>query len=420
MSREGIKVHCVRASAVIAVALVLLCAGMATPSWGQGSGDIYETLVRGLEHRQTLVTRISGEAVEETLRSKGWWEARLAVMDRVHQMVEPADAGKQRAIDAMLAKQPEEEAPSADQYDRGSFLVRFALREQAWDYEAQALIWPGGFTNWGIVLDLSRPPTEAFPLFARTSCHDGYRYTTRRSAHMPEGSVMPIELDRPGPLQEPFCTWLSLSLSHTLWPDWLRDDRFRVVSVEEEQLGEWACYHVVRTIDDADSVGEEHLWIAPDADFAVLRTESVSIEKADPKHGDREVRTWEDFSKVDGVAFLPNTYRYDRYRYGRDTDTPWDCSTRVRIREMTCVPDPTANPFAVGVVVASTGDIGPDADIDPRTANPHQYAPWHHALNVFVHEPLPPDDEDFAEANAEYLEELDGTELAEMQARWGL
>jgi len=202
-------------------------------------------------------------------------------------------------------------------------------------------------------------------------------------------------------------------MSHTQWSDWLRDDRFRVVSIEEEQLGEWSCYHVVRVIEDDDSVGEGHLWIAPDADFAVLRTETLSIDKADCKHGYRSIRTWEGFDTVEGGAFLPALYRSDSYEYGRGADTPWTDITHVRIREMTCVPDPVANPLAVGVVENMT---------DAGKAREYQWqrAPWHHALNVFTQEPLPPDDPAFALTNAKYLQQLDGTELAETQARYGL
>ena len=398
--------YTIRASTAIKLVAALCCVARGASSWGQVPDDVYETLMRGLEHRQTLVTSVSGEAVEESFLSQAYWNTRLAVMAEMRHLVQAAGT--------------EEERPSTERYDRGSFLVRFRLGEQDWDFEAQALIWPGGYTNWGIERDFTQPPAEGFPFYSRVSVRDGFQYSERRSNGRPRGDVSRVQLDRPGPLQPPFCTWLTLGLGRLLWPDRLRDDRYHVVSIEQEQLGEWACYHVTGIVDSTDFISEKRVWIAPDATFAVVRNEALTIEKANPKRGFRDVRAWSGLEEVEGVAFLPTLYQSDSYEYGRGTDTPWVHSTRVRLREITCVQDPVATPFAVGVVVNPVGNIGPDADADPLTAYPRAYAAWHDAMNVFLHEPLPPDNTGFAEANAEYLRQLDGTEMAEMKERAGL
>ncbi|HCU34584.1 MAG TPA: hypothetical protein DGT21_03800 [Armatimonadetes bacterium] len=357
--------------------------------------EYLRTIAIGMDHRAEQVTAVGGEALHETLCSDAYIARRASLHED--------DGGVGAASRSR---------------NHGHYLVRFLLGPSSFSHEVQALVAPGGAETWGFPL---RPVgVIGGPYFMRSSCRDGACESLVRSPDGPMGQVLPQQFDLPGPLQPPFGTWLSLSLSWHWWSAHLRNEGMRLQLVDKATMGEVECLCVVQEYGSDDRQGMRKLWVAPSLGFAPIREEALIVHRDEPRRGTRVIHTWGDYRQTTDGWACPWEYTYDCYMYSPGVEKPWSHGHRVHILRLAVGSTADVDGaewlrFPVGTKLVVHPDALPPSERVPQehllAEMQRSYAPWSVAERRAQHLLLPPDDPEFAEANAEYLKPLDGSEL---------
>jgi hypothetical protein len=290
--------------------------------------ELLRTVIKGLEHRESQLTRLVGETVLDTYYGTAFWS--LLKHD-----CEPVRNHK------------------GDFGDRDRVVVRFELCQTGYKLEAQSLYWGG--SNVFFMVDPERGAKDIAGLYLVRGVHPPNTfYSVSRERGLPMASYHAIGDSPSGFSRDQPARWLGLcGAGNQSLSSFIRE-RTQPTTTCDCRMARWGNLDCVIVsafgVDTAPSVHPAwrvQWWFSLQHECALVREEWVffPVQEPDGHAGQRRVTEWRDFQPVEPFrSQYPRRYleyefayggeRIDSVRHIRDAEVRWLKSNPPKEREL--------------------------------------------------------------------------------------
>lgn len=302
-TRTRIRLPLGRALLPAALALAVAAGVLARSSRGhavaaddaaQSPADVQETVLKGLEFRESQLHTLHGEAVVDSYYGAAYWPWLREQVQAVR------------------------EHPGAER-DRDRAIMRFDLSEVGYRIEVQSLYWGGG--NMFFAGNTGRASDDISDLHLITGVTEtGMLYKYSRQFGYPMAWYFPVPNTPSGFRRGRPALWLGISaapqvpLSEDVRADIARSTDVDWKLVDHEGLSCWLLT-LYRRPPEVTMFWRTRYWFAPGYDCALVRKEQIAY---DPKRrtDHRYVEQWSDFDTVDGLhSAFPRRHVFWKFIY---------------------------------------------------------------------------------------------------------